>query len=153
MKIPKQKSKSKLSTIVHHLGWPVIIQAVFFFIPLQGIAQGVPKAYEAISYHGTVNGQAATFILANGYIGASSLKLHHPGYKKSIVFEPDQGVGDEKNRLKLITYQKGRLDYFIMSNMQDTYDENPEYIVGNYYLNHRVFLVKFWLIKHSGDKH
>jgi len=153
METPKQKFKSTLTSIIYQLGWSAIIQVVFFFIPLQSIAQGVSKAYEAISYHGTVNGQAATFILANGYIGASSLKLHHQGYKKPIVFEPDQGVGDEKNRLKFITYQKGRLDYFIMSNMQDTYDENPGYIVGNYYLNHRVFLVKFWLIKHSGDKH
>jgi len=135
------------------LGWRLVILAMFIFIPIYTIAQGVPKAYEPVRYSGKVNGQAARFILANGYIGASFLKLHIPGHHKTVVFEPDKGVGDEKNRLKFVTYLKGRFDYFVMDNMQDSYDENPGYFRGKYYLNHQVFPVKFRRIKHSNVNH
>ena len=145
LKVQKQKS----ITINYRRGWHIVILALFIFIPMQTIAQGVPKAYEAINYRGIVNGQTARFVLANGYIGASSMKLFIAGNKKPILFEPDQGVSDEKYRLKFIPNQIGRHDYFIMNNMQEAYDENPAYMEGNYYLDHQVSPVKFKLIKRS----
>jgi len=147
------KQKYKLTTIAHRLSWSVVIQAVFFLIHFQGIAQGVPKAYEPVNYSGKVNGQTVRLILANGYIGASSLKLSIPGNHKPIVFQADQGVGAQENRVKFVNELKGRHDYFVMDNMQDSYDENPEYLNGKYYLNHRVFPVKFLLIRHSHLNH
>ncbi|MBB6108658.1 hypothetical protein SAMN05421821_102107 [Mucilaginibacter lappiensis] len=116
-------------------------------------AQGVPKAYEAFDYSGTVNGKVVRFSLADGYIGASYLHMYLTGKAKPVYFQPDVGIADEHNKLKFVPFPKGRSGYFILDNIQEAYDKNPAYIVGNYYLNHKVFPVKFRLIKHSGATH
>jgi hypothetical protein len=120
---------------------------VAFLAPCQTFAQGVPKAYEAISYHGKVNGQRAIFILAAGYIGASSVKMYMPGKTKPFVFEPDAGVADEHNRLKFIPAKPGGINYFILNNMQETYEETPALITGSYFLNNKKIPVKFYASK------
>jgi hypothetical protein len=122
--------------------------AILFLVPLQTFSQGVPKAYEAETYHSKLNGQSVTFILANGYIAASSVKLFIPSHKKPVVFQADNAVEDENNRLKFVTYLPGRHDYFVMDNMQPAYDDVPAYIAGKYYSDNKVIPVKFWLVKY-----
>lgn len=116
-------------------------------ICLQSFGQGVPKAYEAINYHGKTNGRLVKFILANGYIGASTLKLSVPRQTKSISFEPETGVPDEHNQLKFIAASPNDQEYFILNNMQETYEETPRSVSGIYFLNGKKVPVKFDLVK------
>ncbi len=121
-----------------------LFSLVVFLFPLGIFAQGVPKAFEAVTYRASLNGHAVTFILANGYIAGSMIKLHVPGDKKPVVFRPEGGEADEGNRLKFVNDSK---EYVILYNMQAAYDEIPGSINGKFYTNHKVKPLKFWLIK------
>jgi hypothetical protein len=114
---------------------------------LRMFGQGVPKAYEAVNYRGKVNGSLVRLMLANGYIGASSVKLLLPGKAKPLVFEPDAGVADADNRLKFAPINQAYSQYFILDHMQDAYEEIPAFITGNYFFNGEKVTVKFWLMK------
>lgn len=116
-------------------------------ICLQTFGQGVPKAYEAINYQGKANGKLVKLMLANGYIGASTLKLSVPGKTRLISFEPDAGVANEHNRLKFINASQNDLEYFILDNMQEAYEEIPVLITGIYFLKGNKIPVKFRLVK------
>lgn len=124
---------------------------VFFMLILSASllahTQGVPKAYEVRNYQGKVNGKQVRFSLADGYIGASFLKMYLPGEIKPLIFEPDAGVADANKRLKFISVIQGRPDYFILDNMQEAYDETPTYIAGSYFFNNKKIAVKFWVVK------
>jgi len=120
-------------------------------ICLQSLGQGVPKAYEAINYQGKANGRLVKFMLANGYIGASALKLSVPRKTKPISFEPEAGVADEHNRLKFITASSNDQEYFIMENMLEVYEQTPRSISGIYFLNGKKIPVKFESVK--GRRH
>lgn len=131
-----------------------LIFVIAFSSSLHACAQGVPKAYEAISYRGMVNGRLVVFVLADGYIGASSLKMYLPGKMKPVVFEPDAGVGDEHNRLKFVSARPGTDEYLILDNMQDVYEKTPAFIAGYYFLNHKKIPVKFRPVKsHKRQPH
>jgi hypothetical protein len=126
-----------------HIGFMMAILCLS--VPL--FAQGVPKAYEAIKYQGKLNGSTVKFSLANGYIGASSLSLFMPGKLKPLMFQPDAGVADEHNRLKFVPGAQNGSGYFIMDNMQETYDNSPVFISGKYYLKGKMITVKLWQVK------
>lgn len=115
-------------------------------ISMQTLAQGVPKAYEAVYYRGKVNGSLVRLMLASGYIGASSVKLSLPGKAKPQVFEPEAGVADDNNRLKFVPVNQTH-PYFILDHMQDAYEEIPAAIQGIYYFNGKKVTVKLWLMK------
>ena len=110
---------------------------------LQTLAQGMPKAYNAINYQGKINGRLVKFILADGYIGASFIKMGLPGQKKPLVFEPEADVADVQNRLKFIAMGKNNSNYFILDNMQDAYEETPAYITGVFFLTAKKYLLNF----------
>jgi hypothetical protein len=133
----------------------ITILAVFCLISLQTLGQGVPKAYEEINYQGKVNGRAAKFILASGYIGASSIKIYLPGQNKRLVFYPESGVADVQDRLKFITAGRGNAGYFILDNMQEANEGTPAFIQGSYFLDGKTFPFKLILVrssKHFGYK-
>lgn len=111
-------------------------------VPFRSLAQ---KAFETVNYKGKLNNKVIRLALANGYIGASSIKFTSKG--KSLVFSPDSGVPDEHNKLifRLAKYQQP--NYFILSNMQEAYQELPLFINGEYYNNKKFTLVKFYLVK------
>lgn len=113
---------------------------------LQVFAQGVPKAYGSINYFGKLNGRTIKLMLADGYIGASRVKVQF-GKTSLIVFSPNSGVVDEYNQLKFIPAEEGRQDYFILDNMQEVYDGAPVFIEGKYHLKNQIIPVKFWLIR------
>lgn len=125
----------------------IVILSIFYLIPLQTLAQGVPKAYESVTYRASMKGRPLTLVLANGYIAASSIKMLPNTAGRVIVFEPDAGTEDQNNRLKFIPIPTGRQDYFIMDNMQSAYEEIPAYLAGKYYLDHQIIPVKFQLVK------
>ena len=124
----------------------IIITGLCLICP-QSLGQGVPKAYEAIQYQGKANNKLVKFILANGYIGASTLKLSVPGKKKLTSFEPEAGVADEHNRLKFIAANSNVPEYFIMDNMQEAYEDTPQSVSGLYFLNGKKIHVKLELVK------
>ncbi len=113
-------------------------------------AQGVPKAYDAVKYQGKLNDRQVKFSLANGYIGASSLSVFAPGKTKPQIFRPDAGVADEHDRLKFIANERNGGDYFILDNMQETYDDPPAFISGKYYLGGKTIAIKFFPVKTKG---
>lgn len=125
----------------------IIISVVLCLISLNTLGQGVAKAYETTTYQGKVNGRLVSFNLANGYIGASSLKMYLPGKTKPLVFEPDGGVADGHSRLKFVAVNRSIIDYFILNNMQEAYDEMPAFIDGGYFLNNKKVTVKFGLVR------
>lgn len=126
----------------------IMIIAGLCLIGLQTLGQGVPKAYETIYYQGKANGRLVKLMLANGYIGASTLKLTVPGKKKPMVFDPDAGVADEHNRLKFVIADQNDREYFILDNMQEAYEETPTVITGIYYFTGKKIAVKLGWLKH-----
>ncbi len=125
----------------------VTILVLLCLISLQTLGQGVPKAYEAINYQGKINGRPAKFILASGYIGASSIKISLPGQQKNLVFYPNSGVADAQNRLKFITAGQTNAGYFILGNMQEAYEETPAFIAGSYFLDGKKIPFKLALVR------
>ena len=125
------------------------ILIILCLLSIQTFGQGVPKAYEGINYQGKVNSWPIRLMLANGYIGASYIKLYAPGQKKPLVFEPAAGVADEHNRLKFITEKQNDPAYFILANMQDAYEEIPNTITGTSFVNGKKMPVTFRLIRHD----
>ena len=117
-----------------------------FLFTLQVFAQGVPKAYGSINYYGKWNGRPVSLMLADGYIGASRIKVQM-GKTRLIVFNPNSGVIDEYNQLKFIPAKEGRQDYFILDNMQEVYEAAPVFIAGKYHLNNQIISIKFRLIR------
>ncbi|WP_158796090.1 hypothetical protein [Pedobacter sp. L105] len=120
-------------------------------ISFETLCQGVPKAYDAVNYKGKVKGRLVKLILANGYIGASSLNFFMLGKTKPLVFVPDAGVANELNRLKFVAVNKNEPAYFILDNMQDAYEETPAFITGDYFLNSKK--IPFKLAKVKYPKH
>ena len=121
--------------------------AMLCLISLQAFSQGVPKAYESIYYQGKVNRHIVKFLLANGYIGVSALKIYLAAKTRPLVFEPDASVADERNQLKFVPVLAGSPGYFILNNMQEAYDETPACVTGNYFLNNKITPVKLRLLK------
>ncbi|MGZ3874022.1 MAG: hypothetical protein ACXVJD_13965 [Mucilaginibacter sp.] len=125
----------------------IAILLMLCFISLKGLAQGVPKAYEAINYYGKANGRPVKFVLADGYIGASSIKMYIKTQNKPVFFEPDAGTADEQGRLKFVAGNPGNFGYFVLDNMQGAYDDTPAVITGIYIFNGKKVPVKFGLVK------
>lgn len=123
--------------------WYFVFLILLVLVQVKSLAQGVPKAYERINYRGTVSGKLVRLVLANGYIGASSLELSVSGQKRSEVFQPEAGVADEQNRLKFIPLRQNDHGYFVLDNMQEAYAQIPSVIPGAYFLNDKKILIKF----------
>ena len=117
---------------------------LFTLLPFYSFAQ---KAYETEHYAGKLNGKSIKLELANGYIGACQIILRYTGKSKPTVFIPDMGVADEHNQLTFHAIAQNRQDYFILSNMQELYEQAPVYIKGEYHVNKKVAAIKFQLIK------
>jgi hypothetical protein len=88
------------------------------------------KAYEAVYYKGRLGDKIIRFVLGNGYIGASELKLYLQ--KKPILFYPEMGVPDQKKQIRFEAFRTGRKDYFILDHMEDVYEQSPSSISGTY---------------------
>jgi hypothetical protein len=125
----------------------IIIITGLCLICLQSLGQGVPKAYEVINYQGKANGRLMKFMLANGYIGASTLEIAAFGKSKPRLFEPEAGVADEHNQLKFKAANPNNQEYFIIDNMQEAYEETPRSISGMYFLNGKKKTVKLELVR------
>ncbi|UOE50829.1 hypothetical protein MTO98_07035 [Mucilaginibacter sp. SMC90] len=107
---------------------------ILILLPALGFAQGVPKAYEAFSYKGILNGHSVQLSLADGYIGASYI------ISKNIKFQPESNSPDEQHHLKFITNKNN--SYFILNNMQEAYGNRPGTITGKYYINNKAVTIK-----------
>jgi len=108
----------------------------------------IPKAYTREIYQCRLHNSIVKFVLADGYISYSSIKLYSPRYHKPIVFGAAAFSEDEHDRMKFITNQTGRHDYFILDNMQDGYSDIPLFISGRYYLNNKTTRLKMHLVAH-----
>jgi hypothetical protein len=128
-----------------------IILVVFCLISLQTLGQGVPKAYEVVNYQCNLSGRTVKFMLANGYIGASAIKIIR-AKMKPLRFVPAAAVADEQNSLKFVSARQDNPDYFILENMQDGYEELPALINGKYHSRSKTTPVKLWLLKNARQK-
>lgn len=119
-----------------HISIFILLLALF---PLSGIAQ---KAYETERYSGKLQGQTIELKLADGYIGASEIKLLAPHSSKIILYRPDSGVPDENYQITFSADGKTGAGYFILKNMQDAYDELPAAIYGQFKSGNKILAVK-----------
>jgi hypothetical protein len=120
----------------------LLLFALFYCVPSAIFAQGVPKAFAPIYYQGKVYGNSIRFKLADGYIGASiiRMKLNKKGH--ALIFQPESGTADEHNQLKFLPFPKSNSGYFILDNMQEAYEDTPLHIKGYYFFHDKKILLK-----------
>lgn len=100
------------------------------------------KAYETISYKGSINGSPIQFNLADGYLPASELNLKQSG--KTIVFQPEKGRAESSGDLKFLNYSnplQPTKNHFVLHKLQDCYDKVPMQISGAYYNGDRRYII------------
>jgi|GEM_PF-4540346 len=113
---------------------------ISILIPAPASAQ---KAYEAVKYKAKLNSSKFYFTLGNGYLGAS--KIESSSGSKPALYYPDSGVPDNKDQLTF--HAKGHADYFIVNNIQETYQSLPKIMIGRYWTARRWRIIKFFLIR------
>ena len=110
-----------------------MVFVLLYCAPLAIFAQGVPKAFAPIYYQGKVYGHSIRFKLADGYIGASIIRMTLNKKGHALIFQPESGTADEHNQLKFLPFPNSSSGYFILDNMQEAYGDTPLYITGYYF--------------------
>lgn len=113
----------------------LLVFVLFYCTPSAIFAQGVPKAFAAIYYQGKVYGNSIRFKLADGYIGASIIRMNLNKKGRALIFQPESGTADEHNQLKFLPFPHSSSGYFILHNMQESYGDTPLYITGYYFFH------------------
>lgn len=127
-----------------HYKIPAIKTAFLLLIALLPVTGFAQKAYESALYSTKLQGKLIRLTLANGYIGASKIRLSGPA--KTSSFLPDSSVADKDNRLVFRAAASDSAAYFILSNMQEVYEQLPATINGQYYSGEKRINIKFHLI-------
>ena len=112
-----------------------------FLLPISSFSQ---KAYVAVCYSGKTQNIQVKFTLANGYIGACEIKTTDNTSKKTSKFLPSTGTADDNKKMKFdhsSTSGKTFTDYFILNGMEDSYDNAPAKITGQYFFNGKAFAI------------
>ncbi|MBD1383952.1 hypothetical protein IDJ75_01575 [Mucilaginibacter rigui] len=105
--------------------------------PAFGYAQ---KAYEAVKYTGKVQNMAVRFILANGYLGASEVKLTDGKTHKTASFMPEYGYADDNKNLTFYRQNDAtKTAYFAISGMEELFETPPVKIKGIYYIKEKAY--------------
>lgn len=100
------------------------------------------KAYESVSYKGSINGSAIQLTLTDGYLPASELNLKQGG--KTLIFLPEKGKAENNGDLKFFNYSnplKPAKNHFVLYKLQDCYDKVPNQISGAYHDGNRRFII------------
>ncbi|MHA4895726.1 hypothetical protein ACXZ1K_13315 [Pedobacter sp. PWIIR3] len=108
------------------------------------------KAYEMVSYSGKLNGIIIKLNLADGYIGASEIKIKDTKTGKPVVYIPESGTVGDSRQLKfspLGTTKSASNGYFILEKVEDVYDELPGTISADYYKAGKRNQIKFYKVK------
>ncbi|RZJ79182.1 MAG: hypothetical protein EOO47_11575 [Flavobacterium sp.] len=120
-----------------------IIKSILFLALIFGANIAfAQKAYETISYKGSINGSPIHFTLADGYLPASELNLKKAG--KTVVFQPEKGIAETNGDLKFLDYSnplKPAKNHFVLHKLLDCYDKIPNQISGAYHNEGRRFII------------
>ena len=100
------------------------------------------KAYDAAYYHSKTGNRTLKLELGMGYFAASNIK-RAIGSARPITFYPDTAVPDDQYQMTF--HARAQPDYFILDDMQESYDTAPPVITGRYWSGKKWSAIKFVL--------
>ncbi|QEC75289.1 hypothetical protein [Mucilaginibacter ginsenosidivorax] len=95
----------------------------------------------AATYTANFRGQQIKLNLANGFSGASQIQMG------SVTYYANSGHPDASNHLMFQSRYIQKIEYFVLSNMHDSYDKLPAFINGKYYRGRNAVSIRFKLDK------
>jgi hypothetical protein len=99
------------------------------------------RAFDAGNYSGTLNGKPMSLKLANGFIGGSEIHVGH------VTYYANSSHAEGNNQMMFQSKYVQNLDYFVLTNMQDSYGTLPAVITGKYFRGRKGMPVKFKLVR------
>ena len=105
-------------------------------LPFLGAAQ-----HRTATYTANLHGKQIKLSLANGFSGASQIQMG------SVTYYANSGHADASNHLMFQSRYIQKIEYFVLANIQDSYDKLPEVITGKYYRGRNSVIIKFKLDK------
>lgn len=111
----------------------------FLIIPsFCGFASDQPQS---ANYSGKLKGKTMQLKLANGFIGGSEIHIGN------VTYHANSGRPEANNTMLFQSKYLANGDYFVLNNMQQSYNPMPASISGKYFKGRRSVAVRFLLDK------
>jgi hypothetical protein len=114
----------------------VLIILLLIVLPFVGFAQQRTAIYTA-----SLRGKQIKLSLANGFGGASQIQMG------SVTYYANSGHADAGGHMMFQSRYVQNIEYFVLANIQDSYDKMPGVITGKYYRGRNSVTVRFKLDK------
>jgi len=93
------------------------------------------------SYTASLRGKPIKLSLANGFSGGSQIQVG------SVTYYANSGHPDAGGHMMFQSKYVQNIEYFVLANIQDSYDKMPRVITGKYYRGRNSVTVRFKLDK------
>ncbi|WP_439697642.1 hypothetical protein ACFGVS_04560 [Mucilaginibacter sp. AW1-7] len=113
-----------------------LLKLALSLLPFLGFAQPRTATYTA-----NLHGKQIKLSLANGFSGASQIQVG------GVTYYANSGHPDAGNHLMFQSRYVQNIEYFVLANIQNSYDKLPEVITGKYYRGRNSVTIKFKLNK------
>ncbi|GAA3984970.1 hypothetical protein GCM10022210_41310 [Mucilaginibacter dorajii] len=112
-----------------------------FLLTIHSFCGSVPVQPQSANYSGKLKGKAMQLKLANGFIGGSEIHIGN------VTYYANSGRPEANNTMLFQSKYLANGDYFVLNNMQQSYNPMPATISGKYFKSRRGVAVKFLLDK------
>jgi hypothetical protein len=101
----------------------------------------VPVQPQSANYSCKFKGKTIQLKLANGFIGGSEIHIGN------VTYYANSGRPEANNTMLFQSKYLANGDYFVLSNMQQSYNRMPASISGKYFIGRHSVVVRFLLDK------
>jgi hypothetical protein len=114
---------------------------LIFLITIPSFFGFAPVQPQSANYSGKLRGKTIQLKLANGFIGGSEIHIGN------VTYYANSGRPEAKNTMLFQSKYLANGDYFVLNNMQQSYDPMPQAISGKYFKGRHGSAVRFVLDK------
>jgi len=93
------------------------------------------------TYTANLHGKKIKLKLASGFGGASEIQMGN------VTYYANSGHPDAGNQMMFQSKYVQNIEYFVLTNIQESYDKMPQVITGKYYRGRNSVTVRFKLGK------